>query len=108
MLVVGRGDRRRPAPDLLTAHSQSYTTALRHVAGRARRHHHESALLRDVLGGGLSGAGRAEVAALYRECGRQWSRGRSGVRAGVAGGGGRARRGGRAAGGTGGRGSGGD
>ncbi|GAA2205396.1 hypothetical protein GCM10009850_008540 [Nonomuraea monospora] len=35
---------------------ESYTTALRHVAGRARRHHHESALLRDVLGGGLSEA----------------------------------------------------
>ncbi|GAA2874546.1 BtrH N-terminal domain-containing protein [Nonomuraea rubra] len=34
---------------------ESYTTALRHVAGRARRHH-ESALLRDVLGGGLSEA----------------------------------------------------
>ncbi|MEV0614171.1 BtrH N-terminal domain-containing protein [Nonomuraea sp. NPDC050404] len=47
---------KRLVRDRMARTGESYTTALRHVAGRARRHHHESALLRHVLDGGLSEA----------------------------------------------------
>ncbi|MGN9837045.1 hypothetical protein ACTMTI_02865 [Nonomuraea sp. H19] len=44
---------KRRVRDRMARTGESYTTALRHVTARAA-HHHESALLRDVLGGGHS------------------------------------------------------
>ncbi|TMR92458.1 BtrH N-terminal domain-containing protein [Nonomuraea basaltis] len=46
---------KRRVRDRMAKTGESYTTALRHVTARAG-HHHESALLRRVLGGGLSEA----------------------------------------------------
>jgi hypothetical protein len=48
---------KRRVRDRMARTGESYTTARRHVAARtATRHHHESALLRHVLGGGYSEA----------------------------------------------------
>ncbi|SEF78902.1 protein of unknown function [Nonomuraea solani] len=53
--MTGHKHLKRRVRDRMAKTGESYTTALRHVAGRAR-HHHESALLRHVLGGGHSEA----------------------------------------------------
>ncbi|TMR10522.1 DUF4872 domain-containing protein [Nonomuraea turkmeniaca] len=47
---------KRRVRDRMARTGESYTTAHRHVTARAGRHHHESALLRRVLGGGYSEA----------------------------------------------------
>ncbi|MFI7704198.1 BtrH N-terminal domain-containing protein [Nonomuraea sp. NPDC049480] len=47
---------KRRVRDRMSRTGESYTTARRHVAARPGRHHHESALLRRVLGGEYSEA----------------------------------------------------